>query len=680
MIQTMKESAMKHGKRTYVALLAAVVGTTLAGALPAMGQARVDTSGHALDANTQIGSGGYNAAVLNTPSYGVQPFSNAVATNNVTGGAGFRGIERNGINLGVGYTDPFAFRGLLAGQGVDQFISDSTGVPTMADPMASSSRMGAPPQAFYGASNNVQQPTGFQPLPNSLGYVQSQPMTQTPEDTRLGAVDFTQGPMLPKPNELLVPGPVDPTAAANPSSASPLFAASPLYGVRQWQFNASQMQPTSDQQQSGQGSSLFGGQSPLQRGSGITQFTQTPNQTRLMQIRQELTNSTGVGSSSGPGLQPPSQVSSGAVLLQPMRPGMQTNSNPGQALDPMSVDTSQLKSTNLAPEAGDISTAQSTRQFLNDVPLPPPSQQSTQVAILNQMMQKYDAAHPKTDEQANLEFQQILRLHQMAAMSAERGSNVLGGAGSGQPGAKESATGEANPEMGPGGSTDVGPAAQEHEEPNNLIRPGFSTLPNLNGMAKEAETPPAAAAPVPIESIATGMKAKGLADLIANGESLVEKQQYDRAIASYNDAIQVAPNNPLILIARANAELGGGYYAQAYADLHAAVAQDPAVLIGRYDLQKHLGAAKLKVMSDDLKLIAEDTPKDPTHAFLYAYVLYNSHHVGLAAEWLNTADKRSAGEDPAIAQMKKYWNFIDETTGASGSRQPSDSAPSAEPK
>ncbi len=176
--------------------------------------------------------------------------------------------------------------------------------------------------------------------------------------------------------------------------------------------------------------------------------------------------------------------------------------------------------------------------------------------------------------------------------------------------------------------------------------------------------PPVSPPPVQINSYAAGVKAKGLADLIANGESLVQQQKYDRAIATYNDAIQVAPNNPLILMARANAEIGGGYYAQAYTDLHDAIVQDPAVLIGQYDLQEHLGPQRLKAVSDDLKQIVQESPKDATHAFLYAYVLYNSHHVGMAAEWLNAADQRSGGQDPAILQMKKYWNFDEESPAA----------------
>lgn len=649
---------MKCGKRTYVYLLAAVAASTLA-ALPAMGQVRVDTSGHAMDANNQVGTGGYNAPQTNQ-SLGSQ-YQNALVTNNVTNGAGFRGRSFNGVNMGVGYQDPFAFRGLLAGQGVDQFISESTGVPSMSDPFASSGRISNPPQTYYGTANN-NQPAGFQPLPNGQGYIPAQPMTQSPYDTRLGTVDFNPGPILPKPNELMLTGPVDPTADTSPpNSNSQVFAASPLYGVRQWQFNANQIQPNSDQQ-GGQGSTLFGNQSPLQQGSGVTQYMQTPNQARLMQIRQELNNPNGLL-----GSQQTSQGIAGAKLLPPLQPGTQANGSSGQSLQPVNANSSQLGSTNISPQAGDFSTGQTSRQYLNNIPLPPPSQQSSQVALLEQMMQKYDASHPKTDEQANSDFQQILRLHQLTATNAERGANVLGGPAANEPGGNVSQPGVPNPESAPGADNGV----VIHEDNTKLVKPGFSTLPNLGGMADQINAAPPSATPVPIDSFASGIKAKGLADMIATGETLVGQQQYDRAIATYNDAIQVAPNNPLILTARANAELGGGYYAQAYTDLHSAVAQDPSVLIGRYDLQKHLGLDHLKDLSDDLKQIAQDTPKEPAHAFLYAYVLYNSHHIGTAAKWLDIADKRAGGKDPVITDMKKYWNFnFESSAGVRPSTQP----------
>ena len=115
-----------------------IVSATLAG-LPlvaglAFGQVRQNT-GHATDANPRVGSGGYND---NPTSPGNAAINNAITTGNATGLFSFSGANVNGVNLGVGYTDPFAFRGLLAGQGVDQFIAASAGVPTMANPTASS--------------------------------------------------------------------------------------------------------------------------------------------------------------------------------------------------------------------------------------------------------------------------------------------------------------------------------------------------------------------------------------------------------------------------------------------------------------------------------------------------------------------------------------------------------------
>ena len=35
-------------------------------------------------------------------------------------------------------------------------------------------------------------------------------------------------------------------------------------------------------------------------------------------------------------------------------------------------------------------------------------------------------------------------------------------------------------------------------------------------------------------------------------------------------------------------------------------------------------------------------------------------NIGQAADWLQTTDRRSGGQDPAITQMKKYWNFSDQ--------------------
>jgi len=295
----------------------------------------------------------------------------------------------------------------------------------------------------------------------------------------------------------------------------------------------------------------------------------------------------------------------------------------------------------------------------------------------------YNSTNTLTDEQANRKFQQILRLRDLATANAEHGSNVLNAPGAGaaaNPG--ELPGGIPNPEESTGPGRLPNPGLLPGPEQNtHLAKPGFTTMPSNMGAGPGIGLPPASAPPVPIDSFATGIQARGLATLIGSAELNVEQRHYDKAIAQYNLAIDAAPNNPLILMARATAELGGGYYAQANVDIHLAIAQDPAVLMGQYDLQKHLGADRLKFLLADLKQMAKDSNDDTLHAFLLTFAYYNSQHIGQAVDWLNIADKRSNGQDLAIIQMKKYWNFNEDEQPAPtppGAR-PGSAAPSTRP-
>lgn len=682
---------MKFRKQTYAGVLAALAGAAFLAA-PAIGQMRVDTSGHAMDANTQVGSGGLNQTSTNTPVW--TQYQNALVTNNARNGFAFRGPTFNGINLGVGYTDPFAFRGLVAGQGVDQFIANSVGVPTMSDPTASSSlyaQPSSPQQIFYGLSNHSVAPPGTDQVGSaqvgasgtvgSAGYTLQQPMSQSPQDLRLGTIDYTaQTQILPKPDQVVVPGPVD--SSVNPSaSAQQLLDASDLWGTLQINNqNSLQLgQPNSNQNsnngnnpnnnQPNQQSSIFG--SPAQQNPTMG-LGPTPVQSRIREIRQELTGQTPsqtgavlVGSN-------PNQANGNASLLKPLQPGGE-NSSFDQPLPEINSDNSLLKSSSLTPAAGDVGTEQSNRVYMpSEENLPPPTQQSAIYAKLRQSMEEYNSTNSMTDEEANRKFQEIRHLQELANTNAENGGNVLTG-----PGAAPAATpGALPPEIpAPGENAVVAPKqeAVSGTSQSKTESPNFNTLPTNMGAGPGMGVPPASAPPVPIDSFAAGIKSKGLSDLIASAEANVEQGHYDRAIAQYNEAIDAAPNNPLILLARATAELGGGYYAQANADIHVAVAQDPAVLLGQYDLQKHLGPQRVKSLVADLKQISQDSPDDTLHSFLLTFTYYNSHHVGQAAQWLETTDKRSGGQDPAIIQMKRYWNFSEDQQPGAKSNSPAPS-------
>lgn len=647
---------MKYSQRAYLALLTAVAGVPFF-ARPASAQMRVDTAGHALDANPQIGSGGYNSQSANQqPSW--NQYQNALTTNSDAGGYGFRGATVNGVNLGVGYTDPFAFRGLLAGEGVDQFISMSTGVPTMADPTASSRNYAAPPNPsliYYGSANHTAPPPGYQPSPSVSGFVPQQPTVQSPQDSRLGAVDFSgSSQIIPKPYELLLPGPVDPTA--NPATpAQQMLAANPIFGVVNWTMTP-EIQQQGQQNQSAQIPGQIPGQTPLQQGVG-PQIAQGLTQDQIRGMREELNNQVSKGA--GGQANPPVNAAQPLNSTQSLSGGNSTTNPPESpfAAPSLTPETSQLESPNLAPQPGDVSTDQYTRQYPVGIALPPASQQSALYAKLRKSIEDYNSAHSMTDEQANQKFQQILRLREQANLAAENGANVLNG-----PGQAANPAGVPGPEQPliPNSDLGVGPAATN----THPLKPGFNTVPNNMG-AGPGMGMPSSPAPVPIDSFAKDVPAKGLADLIARGDLAIQKGQYDKAIMAYNQAIDVVPNNPLILVARGIAEMAGGYYAQANADLHVAISEDPAVLMGQYDLQKQIGQPRLNKMLNELKGIATSSQDNTLHAFLLTFAYYNSHHVGQAAEWLQTTDRRGGGQDPALIQMKKYWNFNDEAPAPS---------------
>src|SRR5262249_32235235 len=138
-----------------------------------------------------------------TTSQGV--YGNQVVTGNVTGGAQFRG--------NINYTSPTAFRGPTAGDISDNFIKQSSGAPVMGLRSSQSYNNAQGVRPFYGPSNAAPPPSGYQIQNPSIGVTQSvnSPYMRAPGDLRLGAVSSSSTAVLPKPGQLLMSGPVDPT-------------------------------------------------------------------------------------------------------------------------------------------------------------------------------------------------------------------------------------------------------------------------------------------------------------------------------------------------------------------------------------------------------------------------------------------------------------------------------------
>jgi len=394
---------------------------------------------------------------------------------------------------------------------------------------------------------------------------------------------------------LPLPGQIDTSGQVDPTApnAQVLTSASPLYGIRQWTT------PQTGPQQA----------NPLQTPAGPQPSTGVSgplSQEQIIQMRQQLYRT----------VVPPTTPTGNEMTLPPVNPG----GNGGLApLAPGGVES--LPTTPANPNHGTPSLTPLNTPGQRPLtplqpgateatPLPAPSQQSKQYAQMQSRLQQFDTQHPLVPGTTTGEL-----LH-------------------------SSVRGQLPPAPGVVGLTPVNPVA-----------PVPAPAPVNPPMT--ANPPPVA--PLHVQSLAEGFSAKGMADLLTNAELMVRDQKYDQAIQQYNTAIQVAPNNPLLVLGRANAELGGLYFVKADGDLRAAITADKTVLMGQIDLDHLYGPAQRDLLIGQLKRIAKEQADNPAPLFLLAYISYNLQDADKAQQFLDLAQKRAGGSDPFLAMLQRYW-------------------------
>jgi len=307
-------------------------------------------------------------------------------------------------------------------------------------------------------------------------------------------------------------------------------------------------------------------------------------------------------------------------LVQPLDHPLEAPQN-----NPLSNDV-----TSNPLENGPLNSSVTTGQGLRQQFIVPPSRQSTQYSELDKRLQQYNASHPVTDEQANARFQQELANRQRQA-----NSTITGG---------------------------------------NTERQGTKS----NGNAAPGNAP----SPLEMDSLATGIPAKGLHDLMANAEVLLREDRFTTAIEQYDRAARVAPNNPLIPMGRAIAELGAGLYAQSERDLRQVYRTAPATMMAKVNLGHLLTPQRLEYLSKDLASLAQQYPHDERPWFLFAFIHYNTGHADEAAKDLNNASERGGKLDSTIKMLQSHWKI---SSDASNQRQepaakPSPKAPTTRPE
>jgi len=282
------------------------------------------------------------------------------------------------------------------------------------------------------------------------------------------------------------------------------------------------------------------------------------------------------------------------------------------------------------PNQGGLATGESVRSRVLTVP---PAAQQTQVNdTLQKRLEERFGKQAQNDVDAARQYNADLKRAQAKAGNAQPGAAQPGGAQGAQPAV---------------GAT-VPPAAQ-----------GTTPLPtNVPG---PTNVQPPRTAPPQIKSFSEGVKAKGLGEILKKSEDLMKEGKWFSAKEQYDVAQQVAPNNMLILVGRANAELGGSYYGQAEADLRTAFTNDPATLEGQYDLRSMIGDERLQFLVKDLKDIASKNPAQARPLFLLAYIDYNTGNERLAAGRLDLAEKRAGPNDTFYSLVRKHWVLPDKT-------------------
>lgn len=513
---------------------------------------------------------------------------------------------RGGVNM----FDSREFRGTTSTRSTDDFIRDSSGAPIPGTAGVDLTK----PQPFYGDYRAVAPPANSAQVGATGAFVGTsgpQRLDHSISGLQPGTLNYAS------PNALILPNGTQ-GAAQNQS----VLTGSPLYGVRE--LSATDPYLSNLNRQPAAGDSSF----------------MTPEQ-RLRSIQDELQN---LAAGSAAANTVAGQQSLGSAMQKPFE-------SPENA--PLTPIQSQQQQNLLQGSAisGDLGTGESRG---NRLLLPTAAQQSTQYAELERRLQRYQQ-QTETATDANARAYREQQQQQAKAAEQPAGSKFPA-VNPNQPPAQRSGTnaGGTTPSAGaplvvpPTGQVPaVAPAPREAAIPTNLPKPSQ--------------------APLQVKSLADGIQAQGLKNIMQQAEQAMQSGRFTDALMLYEQAEQAAPNNPLIELGKINALLGSTSFARAYPMLRNVLASDPALLLAQYDLKSMLGANNLQRTVKELKFVADVEKASPEAVFLLAYVSYNSNDEAMAARYLAEANVRSSGRDKFIQLLQQYW-----TLPAAQGDQPSD--------
>jgi tetratricopeptide (TPR) repeat protein len=467
------------------------------------------------------------------------------------------------------------------------------------------------PSAFYGASSTVQPPPGFQLSMNRGGYVPPPPPGARGMQDQRLGVVDLNAPISPTPT----PGEMLTRGSLTQGNTAGILSGSPLYGVREWN-----PQDPADR--------MFI-ENMLNRQNGAFNRGNIYDPRQIQQMREELQKT----------LNPEQQQQQPTDAKVDARPQDSLTLSPlGKSFDsPADAALSNKPNADKVqggqPMAGDLNTEQGMRQFVLGIA----HKTNPQYAEMNKRLEQYYSDRRKTDVDFAREFNQQYKAKKDAQAKAEADKKKLAG---------------------------------NNDNPNAVRPQPLQPTPEEPNKPKVKKP-----APVKVQDLSTGIKAEGLANLMKKGEGLMKEGKFASALDQFDAAEQVAPNNPLIWLGRANAELGAGFFTRADQHLRQAFMTDKSLLMGQYDLTAMLGEERLTKLVSELKDIANKN-QQPAPLFLLAYVAYNTGHERQALGYLDLAEKRAGGNDPFFKALRDHWALPEDETKP-GATTPDAKAPAA---
>ena len=293
---------------------------------------------------------------------------------------------------------------------------------------------------------------------------------------------------------------------------------------------------------------------------------------------------------------------------------------------------------------GSLNTEQSLSQRLITA-APLASRQDTQYAELQKRLDRFRQRRNMTDEDANRLFMEDWT----AAQKAEQAAKDAKAAENPKPALQT----PDKPSVEP-----VTPKQDEDKfEPIDNRRGRALTVKDRAKATKvEGILPPQPDIPVRIASFADGVKATGLKSLLADAEKAMHDGKFTQSLDYYDAAAGVAPDNSMVLMGRAVAELGAGYYARAQTHLEQVLQADPSLLMARYDLKAFYGEDRLQYIVRDLKDLSQAETRQARPLFLLAFVAFSTENEQRTADYLKLAEERG-GSKAFYDQLREYWRL-----------------------